>query len=420
MQNNNNTIETLLKSNTKDIDKKHILLTCNKTVPSNILDQIESGLTIENLESITKNFDVFKYNTQITIHGIFDVLSETRLYGYKYLHQNKNKSIGVKYGCIDECKRLHLKQYLNLINFSYYKDSTNQYFGRSLKFTEENVNELKTIYNKINDNLFIGSKHLYKYNVWGVWYVAISININAIYEKNIKLFLDGLDITESMLIEYKDKQRLESEARDKIRRDKDALETVYYNNAKELIKNDIEFLNSNYKKSRYKEAGLYIETSYNYPTNDKYEPIQGTCKFIATFVYLPKGKRVLRQSSKKFNTLQEALNYKNTFVESSLDDKFYNISGWQIKDNKVIETLKDAITINSTPIKKELQQNNITNDIKIVDYSDKSFAVVGKDTIKIKDRLKSNGGKFNPYLKCGAGWIFSISNKTKIEKLITF
>ena len=146
------------------------------------------------------------------------------------------------------------------------------------------------------------------------------------------------------------------------------------------------------------------------------------CKFIATFVYMPKNKRILRQSSKKFNTLQEALNYSNTFVESSSDDKFYSISGWQIVNNKVIETVKNETVVNITPIKKEIQQNknNITNDIKIVDYSDKSFAVVGKDTIKIKDSLKSNGGRFNPYLKCGAGWIFSISNKTKIENLITF
>lgn len=47
---------------------------------------------------------------------------------------------------------------------------------------------------------------------------------------------------------------------------------------------------------------------------------------------------------------------------------------------------------------------------KIVDYSEKAFAVVG-DTRAIKDTLKQNGGRFNPSLTVGgskcAGWIFS-------------
>lgn len=50
-------------------------------------------------------------------------------------------------------------------------------------------------------------------------------------------------------------------------------------------------------------------------------------------------------------------------------------------------------------------------DIEIVDYSEKSFAVVG-DTKPIKETLKKLGGCFNGRLTCGAGWIFS---KTKIE-----
>lgn len=50
---------------------------------------------------------------------------------------------------------------------------------------------------------------------------------------------------------------------------------------------------------------------------------------------------------------------------------------------------------------------------KIVDYSEKAFAVVG-DTREIKDTLKQHGGRFNPSLtvdgsKC-AGWIFSKKN----------
>lgn len=65
-----------------------------------------------------------------------------------------------------------------------------------------------------------------------------------------------------------------------------------------------------------------------------------------------------------------------------------------------------------------------TSRIQIIDYSEKSFAVIG-ETKPIKEDLKKLGGNFNYYLSCGAGWIFSkkrleevksylISNKGKI------
>ena len=57
------------------------------------------------------------------------------------------------------------------------------------------------------------------------------------------------------------------------------------------------------------------------------------------------------------------------------------------------------------------KQSTVCVDFEIVDYSEKSFAVIG-DTKSIKDELKRLGGKFNFRLSCGAGWIFP---KTKIE-----
>ena len=52
-------------------------------------------------------------------------------------------------------------------------------------------------------------------------------------------------------------------------------------------------------------------------------------------------------------------------------------------------------------------------NFEIIDYSEKSIAVVG-DTKDIKDSLKEIGGAFNPRLRCGAGWIFS---KKKMAEL---
>jgi len=55
--------------------------------------------------------------------------------------------------------------------------------------------------------------------------------------------------------------------------------------------------------------------------------------------------------------------------------------------------------------------------VKILPYSDKAFAVVG-DTKPIKDTLKQLGGRFNPYLKTGAGWIFNLKKLDEVEKAL--
>ena len=57
---------------------------------------------------------------------------------------------------------------------------------------------------------------------------------------------------------------------------------------------------------------------------------------------------------------------------------------------------------------------NMEAKIKYIDYSDKAIAVVG-DTKEIKDTLKSLGGRYNPHLNCGAGWIFSKKKEQEVR-----
>lgn len=54
---------------------------------------------------------------------------------------------------------------------------------------------------------------------------------------------------------------------------------------------------------------------------------------------------------------------------------------------------------------------------QVIDYSEKAIAVVG-DTRDIKDKLKQLGGRFNPRLSCGAGWVFSKKQRAEVEKLL--
>lgn len=63
-------------------------------------------------------------------------------------------------------------------------------------------------------------------------------------------------------------------------------------------------------------------------------------------------------------------------------------------------------------IKKE-----ISEELQIIDYSEKALAVVG-DTKAIKEKLKKLGGRFNSKLSCGAGWIFPKKALPKVQELI--
>lgn len=71
-----------------------------------------------------------------------------------------------------------------------------------------------------------------------------------------------------------------------------------------------------------------------------------------------------------------------------------------------------------TAYKESLEEiSESANDIRIVGYSEKAIAVYG-DTKSIKDKLKSLGGRFNPRLREGAGWIFSKKMEAELRKLL--
>lgn len=55
--------------------------------------------------------------------------------------------------------------------------------------------------------------------------------------------------------------------------------------------------------------------------------------------------------------------------------------------------------------------------VEIVDYSEKAIAVKG-DTRPHADTLKALGGRFNPRLSCGAGWIFSKKKEAEVRKAL--
>lgn len=53
--------------------------------------------------------------------------------------------------------------------------------------------------------------------------------------------------------------------------------------------------------------------------------------------------------------------------------------------------------------------------LSIIDYSERSIALIG-DTKAVKDTLHSLGGRFNPKLSCGAGWVFPKTKEDELRK----
>lgn len=66
----------------------------------------------------------------------------------------------------------------------------------------------------------------------------------------------------------------------------------------------------------------------------------------------------------------------------------------------------------------------ISQQLSIVDYSDKSFVVYGSATKQYKESLKNLGGRFNSKLKPredwegGAAWIYSVSKKPDVAEFV--
>ena len=80
--------------------------------------------------------------------------------------------------------------------------------------------------------------------------------------------------------------------------------------------------------------------------------------------------------------------------------------------DKFVKKMKNKIVFNND---KSKSKSNSKKNITISDYSDKAVIVRG-DTKAYKDTLQTLGGIWNPNLKDGAGWVFSIKKKEDLEK----
>ena len=311
------------------IDHKHILNLLNEEISQELLDNIEKqGITSEQLDTI--NIPVCKYMTQITIHGLFPELMVSRLGGYKYIFQNKNKSIGIKYNAIDYKKKKRIAKYIyKNTDWNYHQSSNDFYFFKTSGFAKSKEDLLKC-YNgykeeaaKIDTSLFYGSVNVNVYqSVYGV-FVAMQLYINAIYEPNVNTVITNITGKTIQELEVMiEDRRLKKEMEDK------KWQEEYDKKRQERIENYKKY--SDILKSKYGEPIVIVTPGMYVKATDE------GIKLLKVYKGSKQQRFFRYNKSEAFDKLEDCLNYKfNSYREDGvLKTKHPNYYKVEVKEEK--------------------------------------------------------------------------------------
>jgi DNA-binding transcriptional MerR regulator len=207
-------------------DSKHKLNTSScKNIPLSLLDDIQKGITTEFLNNLLKEgYNIYRYYTQITVHGICHELETNRIGYYANLILNGNKSLGIKWNAIDREKKCRIGNTLSYFDWKHNSDSSGDSYSINKRVTEDNfmdvLKDFQNIVKRIDTSLFYGDIFIQKVNYYGMKYLYIVISLNGILESNIDSFIiqvTGCNISEvKKLVSKKNAQReKEREQRDK-------------------------------------------------------------------------------------------------------------------------------------------------------------------------------------------------------------
>ena len=228
-------IEKILNQESGCFDSKHKLNLSEKRTSIELLDKVEAGVTLEELEKI--EFPVCRYKTQITIHGIFpEKKSNGYVFGYKHVFQNINKSIGIKYGAIDGLKKKllskisYVSKQKELSNWFCRHNSSEFAFERNIRVhtveeAREKAMEFKKFFETVPADLFYGNYDISLVkDPYGRIYLEVSVPVCAIREEKMNEFTQkffNMTIEEyNTIIADEEKARLEREELAKIEKQK--------------------------------------------------------------------------------------------------------------------------------------------------------------------------------------------------------
>lgn len=415
--------ETLL-SKEVDFDTPKKINRSEIKVSEEVINEIENtGVSIEKLESF--GLPVYKYKTQITIHGDFDGIVRTRvgIGGYKNLIINQNKTLGVKYNAIDASKKKLIAESLKHFSYKGGEKYENRRFrvdydstGFRIVLRKSVANKegypkilesVKNIYNEIPD-IFIGTKDVYSYNIpfYGI-VVELMIQLNAIREGNLWKFIsiltDGfISSMEELQFYINEKENEYKELIARQQSDKDEKMKSYFLKKEEFLKNNPFPVMEKIPSSD--------EFAYGFIVNSSYEP-----KFRVVYVYKGSFNRlfyytevfndfesvvsVIDKTSNKHRKVAKDL---IKSVTSKLPEKsFYIINAGsekQIPKSKIVETkIETTLTPNvSEGVLVSTDLYDFTKS-KHTKTNEDLYIVKLKQDIENFNVLKSNFSKIKGY-----------------------
>jgi hypothetical protein len=286
------TIEKMFAAN-NFCDKKHKLNTTLKPICLDVVDGIERfGITSERINELSADgFDIYKYQTQITIHGLCKELNNERVNGYKCLTLNNNLSIGIKYIAVDSAKKHTICNKLNYFGWSTKSSSTELHPFMMQRFKNGNdaiiqCNEYNEIAKRIDRSLFCGSYSIFIGTWMGMYYAVFDLFVDAIIEENVNILLEqitGKTISEiDSIIAIKDSEKkveydaltAKYEAEKATRKERKEIQRLQI---VESLKS-FGFLEVNSKDVKNNTKFIAVEESYDCFKTVKYLKTARTCK----------------------------------------------------------------------------------------------------------------------------------------------
>lgn len=416
-------------------DTKHKLnLAPDKRIPESVVEDLrKEGLTIEKIDALAKDgYPVCKYKTQVTIHGICPTLKSNRSAGgYVTLVVNDNKSLGVRWRAIDEKKKYDIVRILGWFGYRYKEDSQNFVITRSIpalrnpkdqhsnmshEEEEAKYKELQATFQKlIDNNLFFGEVRIGKptHSLFISNYFHIVINIDGIYEKNIKPFIETI-----LGMKYSDVEAEIARMRKEAEEEEKAEEEQRKRESAERAKKQAE---------QFAEIDRQMALLPFPPEFQKVDELKKDDIIVFWKTIFHPEIKVELQYHKVYSAYGKLRCY---FCDENgvvTDKSGHDIPAKQ-KDNAWYVKRATAQAKPQREVKDVAIDSSEATDFKILRYSDRAYILTGntKPYAAILGRKGGMGLKWGTYWKNsqydpipnGTGWMFGEQLKPKVEEFI--